>query len=460
MNGSTFANPPPMHGQNAPIPSDPAEAARVDHTRLRRRMLYGVWREDARARLRTRMGRVKQSVYGEPDLTRNAFCKAYTNLAVLYSQVPTIGNTVDPTAAEAMKTVTDRAGLYPLMQRYMRDCLALREMLLRVEASQDRRGRVRVSYRPVFPDMVQVLADPAEPGRPVEVWELIQREEAPGTGRMIWTWEVWSIADEDEPVHRVLDSTGKLDISHLHGLDAGGAVGDKYPSMYRRNDGSPVLPYVLHHAARTGALWDTYQGAELVEGTLEVATKWTYIGHTERNAAFGKHFGVGVLPPTAATIGQGGAARQEMTMDPATFTFFGADPTAKNVQVGTLANPVSIIDMSQAVLLYEGELLTYAGESSDVSRTSTDIRSGFALAVSTEQKAAVTRRYAPIFATPDEEVLQLTAIVINRAVNREVYPEDGWTIEYADPQQSAVVAAAKPTGGPKLPANPPSEDAP
>ena len=69
-----------------PMPHDPAEAARWEHTRLRRRMLYGAWREDLDRRIALAIGAVRREAWGIPDLSSNVFRSSMTSMAVLYER--------------------------------------------------------------------------------------------------------------------------------------------------------------------------------------------------------------------------------------------------------------------------------------------------------------------------------------------------------------------------------------
>lgn len=435
MARNSLTDPPPIYGASAPIPTDGAEAKRVAHSRLRRRMLAGVWQTDANERHRQRMGRIRATVHGDADLTRCVFTQAYSNLATLYSELPTIGNRFEPDAAPDLYEVVSKVGLYPMMQRFQRDTLALREMFMRVDVAYDFRRRLRVVFRPVFPDMVWIRPDPMDPSQPIELHELHEREK-PGdgfAGEMIWTWDVWDIRDPNAPVHRVLSADRRIDLSHHYGLSPGGAVGEEYPSMCRRADGSAFIPYVTYHAAITGLMWDTYHGIELVNASLEIAAKLAFVSNGEKNSSYGKTVAWGLIPPDAKNLG----THSEIVVDSNTMSFFAIQPGfTGQPSIQTLPATMDIIKSMEAVQLYSADVLAMAGDPADVSRTSGGVQgSGFALAVNAEQKAAVTRRYAPIFQHPDEELLCMVATMINRVVGpiegHNLYPEEGWTIAYS-----------------------------
>jgi hypothetical protein len=410
-----------------PLPSDPAEAQRIEHTRLRRRMLYGLWAEDARARLRRALGTIRAEAYGEPDLSANPFSAVCSGVAALYDRDPRLGHE-DAEAERAMRTLVESAQLWPLLQRVQRDTIGLREMVVRVDARvDDATGLVEVAYTPVPPDLVLGTADPERPGRPRAIRHAIRRQD-PTTGRLVWTYDVWDVGGE-QAVHRVLAAEGEVgaDVSHLYGLPRGGLVGEAYP--YRRADGRAVLPYVVYHAAATGSLWDPYYGSEIVEGTLDITVQWTLHGHVLRNAAWAQRWVMGAEIGGATVDGAGATARSRAVADPAVVLELSPLPEfSGQAQAGQWSTPTDPLAFAESITLRERRLVAYAGlAKSDVLRESGDPRSGYSLAVTREAQREAQRRYGPIFRPVDEQLVSVTATLANAAAGAPVLPEDGWT---------------------------------
>lgn len=430
-----------------PAPSSPAEALRVDHTRLRRRLLYGGWLEDAKSRLLKHLGHIRSDVVGDPDPSANPFRSLCSSVAALYDRHPIVRHaTRDPHVEEALGSLVRQAALWPLMQRVQRDVLGLREMLLRIDARPGE-GGVRVSYRPVFPDLVEAKPDPEDPERPVEIREL--REWTPaGKSEPIWVWEVWSIRDPANPLHqiRTAQATGVAgsvgaDISHLCGLPEGGLVGDAYPARWA--DGTPFLPYVVHHAARTGSLFDPFEGIEVVEGTLQVAVKWTLFGHFLRNASWSQRWVVGAEPAGVDVEGTGATEHASVPADPS-FVLQLVPVGEGQASAGQWNVTVDPVSFAESIGIYERRLAAFAGlDPSDVQRVSGDPRSGYALAISREGKRESQRRYGPIFRPADEECVSKTAALTNRALGSQALPETGWEVEYQALPPSAEERAAE-----------------
>lgn len=414
-----------------PSPADPQEQARWEHTRLRRRMLYGAWSQDLDRRIEAQIGHVRRDAWGTPDLSSNVFRSAVSSLAVLYDRRPSLAHS-DQASADELAHIVIRAGLWPLMQRVQRDTLGLREMLLRVEITAGAEGQdARLHFRPIFPDMVICEASASEPDQPYEVKELrLMCDEL--TGQHRWVWEIFCIEEGEDPIHQIVAASGSdagADLSAQYLGVPGGLVGDAYP--YRYYDGTPFLPIVMYHAARTGQLWDAWEASELVEGSLNVACLWSMFGHCVRQASWPQRYAVGVRVPSATIEGEErNAARESVIPDPATVLLFdpaeeGSQPMISQWQPG--ADPEAL---QTAISMYERRIAAFAGISAaDVQRVAGDPRSGFAIAITREAQREAQKRYEPCFSPSDEKVLAVAAALWNRTTGAQL-PEYGYRVAY------------------------------
>ena len=424
-----------------PAPVDDWEdTRRIMHTRLRRRMMYGNWKDDSRQRLWKALGVVRQEAVGDPDLSANAFRSISSETAALYDDAADVINDEEE-AATSMGLVVKRAGLWPLMQRFQRDGIALREMYLGIDVSLRRNGTVQAKYRPVFPDMVDAVPDPQNPEQPMVVREWTIKRRA--NGRREWTREVWNIEDLDRPFHQVLAKDDRTDISHEFGLPPGGLHGDDY---LMRNEDGPIIPYVLHHAARTGCLLDPYEGMEVVEGTLQTSVFWSFYGHLLLNASWAQRWLLGVEPEGVANEGTEGNQRQTLITDPAVIVklkaMFDAQGQPQVGQWNAASDPKAF---AESIGIYERRLASFAGlDPSDIQRVSGDPRSGYAIAIGQAGREKAQQRYKPVFEIADREVLEKTATLINVALGYDLYPTSGWDVAYKP------INGAANSNGPKL----------
>jgi len=73
-----------------PEPADSSERARVQHTRLRRRVLYDQHYDDAYQRLVEDVGPSNAVLWGTVDSMTNAFAQVYGKLSILYGSPPSL----------------------------------------------------------------------------------------------------------------------------------------------------------------------------------------------------------------------------------------------------------------------------------------------------------------------------------------------------------------------------------
>ena len=393
-----------------PIPKDTDEQMRVEHTRLRRRLLYSQFQTDLDSRIRQAVGNVKADAWKPLDLTANPYLSIWQQTAVLYDVAPEV---VTVAGSEPVLSALTESGAWALMQRVQRDTLGLREMLLRVSASEA--GDLVV--RPVFPDMVQVEVDPSDPGRPVKIKEWLFD---PTHG---WVRHVYDVRDPAAPLYAVF-TAGGVDVSAL--VLGGNFTGTAYP--FRLADGAPILPWVLYHASETGCVWDCYTMREVVEGSLMLGVYLTFFGHVLRDASWPQRYVIGARVLGADTVdGEGNvlAGRREVVTDPATLLEMEMDPTFTGQplvgQWNASADPEKLLT---SISMYERRILTLAGiQAPDVTRTDSDIRSGYSLAVSREQVRTLQRVYEPQFRRGDLQLLSIAAALLNRATG-SAYAED------------------------------------
>jgi len=404
-----------------PIPKDQAEHDRWQHTRLRRRMLYGAWERDLNERLRKQIGNVRREAWGSPDLSSNVFRSVVSQLAVLYDRWPTIGH--DDGAAELTAAV-EAGGLWPLMQRLQRDCLGLREMLCRVDIADDG----GLTFRPVFPDLVIANSHADRPSEPVMIKEARQRTD-PHTGKVAWYWDVTDITDPTAPSFKVLDQAGN-DLTELY-TGTANLSGEAYP--YRKSNGEPFVPYAIYHASESGTLWDSYEASELVEGSLTCAVLWSMFSHSVRSASWPQRYAIGVELPSAAYTDEDGdgTGRSEIVTDPATVLMLRqSEDMAGQAMVGQWAAGADPEQLQRSIVAFERRVAAYAGLSgSDILRQSGDPRSGYAISVSRAAQREAQRRWEPMFRAGDLRLLTICAALLNRA-HGSTLPESGYRIGY------------------------------
>lgn len=403
---STSTSPPPL-------PSDPVEAARVEHSRLRRRVIYGTHREDVIQRLEGMVGNVRREAWPPPDMTANPARHVFSQLAGLYRQVPELD---PPAGGEDIAAAMADSGYWQLAQRIQRDTLALNDLLVKVDLVEG-----YPVYRMVWPDMVQVRVDPRRPTRIVEV-----REWSPDPDDST-KWVVL-VTDADARSHRAEDSTG-ADVSER--VLGGVFSGDGYPWWV---GGVPVLPYVGYHAAETGWAWDPYTGAEVIEGSVQLGAYYTLLAHVMVDASWAQRYAIGA-EVNGLSLTDGGQ-RAEVVTDPATVLMLrAAEDAPGQPMVGQWSAPTDPGQVLDTIERYERRVVEMALGTVGVSRRDSDVRSAASLAVSREAQREAQRAYEPLFRRADLELVRLTAGLMGG-------PTEGWRIQYKslprDPQEMAA----------------------
>lgn len=404
------------------------EAMRCLHTRLRRRMLEGTWRDDLLKAICSRVGIVRTEAWAEsPVLETNPFAAICKELAVLYVEPPlTRHDLADPTEVSNMEVALDAAGLWGLLARMQRYCLGLREMFIRIDLENG-----YPTFRPVYPDMVWALPRQDKPDQPIEVRELRQRDVL---GKRAWTYDILSIRDPANPTYAIhlCQENGNVGADISDQFWDAPRSGDAYP--YRRRDGTPFLPIVLYHAERTGdRLFDAYTWAEIVDGSLSLAVKANLLDHTFVQASWPQRWMLGTEVAGMETDGK----RREIVTDPAVVTQlrkqedFDGQP-----QVGQWEAGGDIEKMQNVLEGMSAQLASEAGVSvSDIQRLNSQ-RSGVSISLTNEGKRSQQRRFAIHFRESDQRLVAIVAALFNR-YNEGIglpanYPEGGWQILYRE----------------------------
>lgn len=419
-----------------PIPIDAEEAQRWQHTRMRRRMLDGAWREDLNKRLQDHLGTTRRVAWGAIDMSANPFRVICRELSCLYDQSVRVRHLEESAGGLIGKGgAIEESGLWASMRRFQAWVIGCREYLMRIHVSET--GKVR--YRPVYPDMVHCTANPDAPDEPVKVCELRLRAKPGGKeGEYIWTWDVLDISDPSNPIYKIIhgDSFYKprhgngewIDLTeHYLGRDMSG-----YNYPYVTKDFKPILPYQLYHAERLGdRLWDPYEMVETVEGSMQLAVGHSFLFHVIRSASWPQRWICNGRVAGLDVTG-GDAARAEIVTDPAAVLMLESVDDMQ-VMVGQWQAGADAQKLEQTLQSYASRLAQDAGLSpSDVQRMSGNARSGYAIALTNAGKREVQRRFSPQFKWADERLIQKTAIMSNRAAGTS-YPEDlGYEVAYAE----------------------------
>ena len=432
-----------------PMPEDPITRARWEETAKRRRMMEGLWDEDLLIRYRSHMGLERAEAHkayeGGLDRSCNPFKSINTELAQLYHVPPSVHHPSD------RDDVNDWLGdggalassmLWPMMEWYQAQVLACREYLIRVDVTNSD-GLI---FRPVSPEFIDATPYDDRPNTPRKIDEYRQRQHK---GEVIWTIDRYDITDPENPVYQVIAphrasreviTKGQRSVESYRGEEditddvlGGNQSGDNY--KFRKLDGTPVLPWVLHHSMVTlDRLWMWSDGLETVDGSLNAAVMLTFILHAMRSASWPQKWAVNVVPIGANTAGTENTPRRAMTADPATVVLFktaaGGMESPGQPMIGQWSAGADIAAMDAAFASYVNRIATDAGiPPGDIQRMGGTARSGYAIALSNASKRIAQDAHRTSFSAHDAELVALAATLWNR-VNGTDLPEDGYNVAH------------------------------
>lgn len=408
---------------------------RWEESGLRRRLIQGIWRDDLEDALLRHLPADRREAWGACDMSSNPLEQITRQLAVLYEEQPIVTNKGDQDIGQLVGTdgYITRAGLWALMMRVQQMTLACRETFVRIDVIPHIQGTMPrhagINYRLVYPDYVYVETSPDAPDTPILYQELRLRNV---NNEPKWTWDVLDIRDEQNPKFGMFyaNKDGSIgdDIS-IYVMGHETHKGENYP--YRDKDGSPFLPVVCYRAEKTGSMWNSFDMSQIVEGTLNSAVLYSFFVHCTKNASYPQRYIAGLSLAGASGLDQDLPARRSaVTTDPTSVLVFQQDPEATNPMIGQFTAGSDPASLLESVSKYEYRVATAGGISpAELSRTSGDPRSGYALSVSREGQREAQRRYAPIFRMSDLSTVSKTASLCNRFLGTNL-PEDGYRIQY------------------------------
>lgn len=412
-----------------PQPRSTADAQRWDEGRFRRRLLQGTWKTDLENRLRQHFGVQRASVLGPRSLARNPFRKLCHELAMSYDEQPVAKGEGAVPGLFARDGLLDRIGFWPAMRHVQVSLIGLREMFVRVDWSPEL-GRTVV--RPVTPDVVLAEGHASAPDEPVVVRELRWRT-LPG-GHGLWAWDVLDVSDPKHPSWRIVEvKTDGTDGEDLTVKVLGSEQSDAaYPYRWTQGEraGQPFLPYSLYHAMRKGCLFDPYEGAEVAEGTLDVATSYTFLLHTIFKASWPQRWAMNAYVLGSVARSTTGGARTSVPTDPASLLHLEQGNGTAPPQIGQWGAGCDVESLLRTVSGLERAIADFDGlDTSHVVRDSSNPWSAAALSITREGRRQAQRRYQPELAPSDLDAIAKQAALWNLSTGDSL-PEGGFYLEY------------------------------
>lgn len=399
---------------------------------LRLRMLSGEFEGDVRDDIRKLFAaEIAADLELAPDLSRNTFLLVHQQLSTSYNESPLV-TVEDDKDADLSQTVTAR--LWPIQRENELKIRALNESVLRLDWSNE---ESEVRYRIVDPDAIVLIADRDYPDRAVGVEWL--RHRANTAGKSFWTWEVWDISDEANPVFRidVVDTRGqRRDATAEFAPDLVGV----FP--YLDKDSKPILPFQLYHSKVGAKLWDWRAGTELVAGTLRLCSLWSNWQDGFVNAAHPQRYALDADSQAGVTRNIGGVSVDVIPTDRKSILKFSSSG-AGGAQLSQFNPAMEPRSAAEALEVYERGLAIYAGlNPSDLQVTGA--QSGYAIVVSRDGQRRKAKELQASLSIADASLLATAAKLAN-AYGGASLPEQAsaYTVHYRSDSESSEERRSK-----------------
>lgn len=407
------------------LPAYPADRARWEHTRRRRRLLDEMWEEDVIARLSERLTPGRVVNLGKPVTSLNLFASTVRQLAVQYDSAPTVRNdAIEGTDASAVwALIQEDTHIWELAQANAEAVVGLRENLVRVNRTPQ---GVRLAI--VYPDTVEVETDPNDPSTLTVVREAgfytIDKKQ-------VACWTIWDISNPELPTRTIVNDKGE-DVSRIVDPEWGG-----WRDFFA--DGTPFLPYVRYRAKWSPKVWDAYSWSTLVESAIDCAILWTAWNKWVMDASWSQRYIIDLMLQGLTVSGTGAAATASIEADPASILCFKTigEKTGSASQFSPPGDPKSLAD---AIMSFQGSVLSNIGiHPADLEATAQP-SSGVAIQLKRSAQRQLASKMLPQFRAGDLELLKKIAATYNSmaAEGAPALPEDGWALDYHLPDAGSA----------------------
>jgi hypothetical protein len=395
-------------------------------TRMRRRMLAGLWESDISRRLNERLTPGRICNLGRPMQSLNLFASTVRQLAVQYDAPPTVTNPALLEAAGLVwQNIVEKSHLWNILQQNSENVIGLRESFIQVEWTD---GGLRLVS--VTADTVTTESAPNDPDR-ILVMRVARAYKI--NGRSVPAFAVWDVRNQAAPVFRVEDAEGG-DISRQ-------VIPDPQPWPYYIPGtataelplGTPFLPFVKYRAQDTSEPWDAYAMAELVHAALDVAILWTAWGKVVLDASWAQRWVIDLMLAGLSVANAGSAgATATVEADPTSILVFNTKGGGASGQVGQFATPADPAQLASAVQTFQASVLSNIGIHPSDIEAGAGPQSGVAIQLKRSSQRRLAMRMIPQFRAGDTELFSKMAMIYNifSPDGSPEIPVVGWEIAY------------------------------
>ena len=409
----------PTADQNRALlsPALVADQERWEWTRLKLRMLSGLWDEDVVDRMKEYLSALRTEDIGEPAQALNLFDTVNQQLSVIYDTTPTVANkALTPEQEADFAVVLELAHWGGLAQRNNLYVNGLRESFIRVLWT-DKGTRLGL----VTPD--QIVLETVD-GSPEDILTLrlaASYDDKPA-------WEVWNISEE-EPTYYLETPTGEV-------IEGTTQAGDEY--QWQDDDG-PWVPFIKYRAQYTDRPFDARAQAQLVYGTLDVAVLWSDFFYVAMKAAWAQRYGIDVEPPSGLVKRTDAGKSNTVETSPTSILLMRSVEGKDGGTMSQFSASASPKDMADAVLRYQSTVLTNLGISPADLEMSLAAQSGIAIQLKRSAQRREATKALPNYELADQELMSMIARTEN-ALNDDLgapFPVADWRLQYHLPELSS-----------------------
>ena len=413
-----------MSAISTPLPTAPyrlADMLRIDELRLRLRLMRGEQRPDVEAALKAMFGLERADVMVKSvDEAANNFLALYRQLAALYVHQPQASG-----PDQAVLDAVASAGHWTAMVQGQVETLALGDMAI---LASERGGKIQL--RRVTPDLWwDIRASVYDPKELAYIAIWIERGSS-------WELHEWQLEDaQGNPAPAYL-ATPEADTRTWGAEPRSLPVDPAY--AWRDPMGRPYIPVALYHAADSGRIMDWASGRDVTRGCIRLMVYYTDLGHLISETAWQQRVLADGDIETGAEVDESTSA-VHIIADPAVVlkAVSKGDKTIQGLSWPAPADPEKLF---RVIAMYARQVALLAGvRTPDATRTESDIRSGYSLAVSRESIAEQQAIYAPIFRRSDQQLLHICAHLLGSV---SASP-DVWSVSYQAVELGPVELAAR-----------------
>lgn len=316
----------------------------------------------------------------------------------------------------------------------------------------------RATIEIVPPHETDACEHPADPRVPV-IWKRLRcREITPiggGEPVEVYCWDVWAIADEDEPdeafpypapFFAVFEAKGNGEIGRDVTMEAVGTdalVGDAYPCRYE--DGTPFLPVVADRFVDRGDLWGWTYGAGAFDATLDGMMLTTYAMRAALDATGDAYAAINCRPATTGNASKStpSSAVPSAGIKPGGVVCFDQTEPGLSASIVPIGNGGHLAEIAEFADAYVRNIsIDYGLTPADASRVGANPMSGLAIHLTNATKRQEQRRQQPLRLQSDTETIRKIVALARRA-GATTATGEGFGVVYEPIEASAEEQAAE-----------------